>query len=197
MAIRRRKPQPQTVTQDEAGLEDELVTLASVLANYPPGTVLYFGSPSRCPECGDYGLVGTVAHDTGRCTNHCRVCRRDWTITRRAVRAHRQAPVRPTPVGRGVLYEALLAEGESVGTDGTDEVDDAVADHVDAPAAPPLPPPPRPIARVAPVTPAPAFDGASPTLAARSVVDLSSTSGPAVAPVPRVATSGLVSAHRF
>ena len=157
MAIRRRKPTSRIAAPDDSGLEDELATLAAVLAHYPAGTALHFGSPSRCPRCGDYGLVGTVAHDVGRCTNNCRVCRLDWVITRRALRAHRDAPVRPTPIGRGVLYEALLA-------DPAPELEPADVEAPGAPAAPAPAPPvalaqtaqPSPPAEVAPVASAPA-----------------------------------------
>ncbi len=145
MGIRRRKP-TQSAVPDDSGLDDELATLVAVLAHYPAGTALHFGSPSRCPQCGDYGLVGQVAHDVGRCTNNCRVCRLDWTITRRALRAHRDAPVRPTPIGRGVLYEVLLAEQEP------EPVAEPSALVEAEPAAEGAPPP---MAEVAPDPPAP------------------------------------------
>jgi hypothetical protein len=130
------------------------------------------------------------------------VCRRDWTITRRALRAHRQAPVRPTPVGRGVLYETLLAQDDAEAEAIEDQVEEQVAEPDEEPVAEKVaPPPPRPAAPVVPLAPPPALDAAAPAVAARSVVDLS-TSGPGSPvgvpmPVPRVATSGLVSAHRF
>jgi CheY-like chemotaxis protein len=165
MAIRRRKPTNASRVPDDAGLDDELTTLAAVLAHYPAGTALTFGSPSRCPRCGDYGLVGNVANDVGRCTNNCRVCRLDWTITRRALRAHRDAPVRPTPIGRGVLYEALLAEPAPDTEPETVEVPEPIAEVAPPPMAEVAPAPPasemaasssavpRPFVDVAPVRP--------------------------------------------
>jgi hypothetical protein len=151
MAIRRRKTADNRAPRSDARIEDELAMLRAVLAHYPQGAKLFFGSPSRCPECGDYGLVVNVAHDTGRCSNNCRVCRRDWVITRRALRAHRAAPaVAPKPIGRGVLYEALLAEGP---------VADAPAEPVTAAPPPeiPMPAPPSPPTAVTPLSPAPVF----------------------------------------
>jgi CheY-like chemotaxis protein len=213
MAIRRRKPTTKSDAHDESGLEDELATLAAVLANYPPGTALSFGAPSRCPGCGDYGLVGHVARDVGRCTNNCRVCRRDWIITRRALRAHREAPARPTPIGRGVLYEALLAEPEEevapepaapepvteaapASVASTTPASDApVAPAPAAPVTPEVPTvavapsePVDPVASPAPdVVPAPVAPVVrpEPVVAATPLVDLSSSSDSSVDPGPR------------
>jgi CheY-like chemotaxis protein len=182
MAIRRRKTADKRVSQDDAGLSDELAILRAVLSHYPPGTQLFFGSPSRCPECGDYGLVGHVAHDTGRCTNSCRVCRRDWVITKRALRAHRETPVAPKPVGRGVLYEALVAAETAAAEPPIEPPAESVVEQpiesvVEPPTessepVAPAPPAPEPRAE-APAPAAPAPQAPAPA-APVPVVDLSS-----------------------
>jgi len=98
MAFGRKKA---TDNEDDVNLEAELATLRSILAHYPPATLLHFGSPSRCPDCGDYGMVERTNHADGACVNHCRVCRRDWIVTLRALRAYRNAPEPPShPSGR-------------------------------------------------------------------------------------------------
>ena len=55
------EPQPKAelvVADEEAARADELVVLRDVLARYPYGTVLSFGAPCRCPDCGNYGFPG-------------------------------------------------------------------------------------------------------------------------------------------
>ncbi len=118
---------------DEAVLAEELAAVEDVLRRYPPGSQLNFGSPSRCPECGDFGMVRHVSHDLGVCSNSCLSCRRDWIVTIRALKAHRsqQRDQRKVAVEGGVLLAA--------------------------PALPVAPPdPPTPAAILAPEPPEPA-----------------------------------------
>ena len=122
-----RKP-PADGHTNRADLETEIAELVAVLTNYPPGKRPYFGAPSRCPTCADFGLVTNVDHATGRCDNQCPVCKRVWVITIRALNEHarRDHPTTVAPEGTGALLTALAtAEARTE-------------------AAPPLPPPPPP-----------------------------------------------------
>jgi hypothetical protein len=95
-------------------LEDEIVGLVAVLARYPEGKRPCFGAPSRCPDCGDFGMVERVDQAEGRCENRCVLCAREWTISVRAMNelvrrsADGSDPVR---VRTGALFEALTAAG--------------------------------------------------------------------------------------
>jgi hypothetical protein len=98
MPLRRRsQPDPASDT-----LADELHELDQVLARYPAGQLPFFGAPTRCPECGNYGMIDSVSQ--GRCVNHCPVCPRTWTITVRAMRAARSRPA-GTVVGDASVLE--------------------------------------------------------------------------------------------
>ncbi|MCU0268610.1 MAG: response regulator [Acidimicrobiales bacterium] len=74
---------------------EEMQTLRDVLRHYPKGARLHFGSPCRCPQCGDFGFVQNVA--ASHATNSCRVCNLEWVITRRALRAQSSLPAAEQP----------------------------------------------------------------------------------------------------
>jgi len=63
--------------------------LRAVLARYPDGARPHFGAPTRCPACGDFGLVLTVAE--ARADNRCPTCGHTWVLTQRAMAAHARA----------------------------------------------------------------------------------------------------------
>jgi len=92
MAFGRKKA---TSEEDDPRFDAEVATVRAVLAHYPAGTTLNFGSPSRCPGCGDYGMVDRTDHAEGTCVNTCRACRSEWTVTSRALRAERNSPAPP------------------------------------------------------------------------------------------------------
>ncbi len=94
-----------------AALENEIGDLVAVLSHYAAGKRPSFGAPSRCPDCGDFGMVTAVDHANGRCENQCTVCKREWAITVRALNEHAR---RPNPAmlphhGTGALLTALHA----------------------------------------------------------------------------------------
>jgi hypothetical protein len=130
MMARTRNADDQTL---RAALETEIGELVAVLSHYAPGKRPCFGAPSRCPDCGDFGMVTAVDHGIGRCQNECPVCKREWAITVRALNEHAR---RPNPMtlphhGTGALLAALHA-----------------AEATSPPAAPAVPavsvtPPPR------------------------------------------------------
>jgi hypothetical protein len=92
-------------------LENEVTELIAVLANYPAAKGPHFGAPSRCPQCGDFGLVTRVDQAIGRCDNRCPVCKREWVITVRAINEHARHPhpASVATVGTGALTAALTA----------------------------------------------------------------------------------------
>jgi CheY-like chemotaxis protein len=74
----------------EAALAAEVAIVERVLGQYPPGTSISFGAPTRCPTCADFGLVEHV-DPAGRCANRCLRCASSWEITARGIRAQREA----------------------------------------------------------------------------------------------------------
>ena len=113
--MRARKPKPKARPQPTTELEHEVAIVRRVLERYPEGSSLIFGAPTRCPECGDFGMVEEVARATGEATNQCRCCAIVWVITRRALKAH-AASLLDTPapvVGDGFLVDALPAPPDS------------------------------------------------------------------------------------
>jgi CheY-like chemotaxis protein len=65
----------------------EVATVRRVQDRYKAGARLSFGAPTRCPECGDFGLVEQVDVRAGRAANRCPRCGTTWTITMRALLA--------------------------------------------------------------------------------------------------------------
>jgi CheY-like chemotaxis protein len=188
---RRRKRNPDV--EDQQSLERELETLATVLAWYPPGTQLNFGSPSRCPDCGDYGLVERVSHSTGVCSNHCRVCRRDWIVTLRAIRAERNRTKTRPPAGLsartpgiGAFYQAIIETEAAPETPPSDAPTATVADPA------PMRDEPTPVTDEAtatplvPVEPAAPAQPAAPASAVEPDLDLSTSSSVEPRPALRV-----------
>ena len=115
---RRSRPTPAASTPVT---DEEMQEVALVLANYTPDKLPFFGAPTRCPECRDYGMVDSVEH--GVCRNHCSICNREWTITARALRAFRQSPAgqplvpaAPAVPKVGALAAALARQAERGGS---------------------------------------------------------------------------------
>src|SRR5688500_2972591 len=77
---------PFDVGTDEA-LAAEIDVVERVRARYPAGTRLNFGAPTRCPRCGDFGLVDEVDLIAGSSSHQCHSCGCGWTITVRALLA--------------------------------------------------------------------------------------------------------------
>lgn len=85
-------------SDDPAALDAEVDTVLRVLANYPPGAVLSFGAPVRCPLCSNFGLVEEVDRVAGRTFNRCPSCTNTWVMSVRAMRAARPLVDRATTV---------------------------------------------------------------------------------------------------
>ena len=107
--FRRRGPDLDSSDADDFALEAEVEVLFRVLAAGSGKGDVYWGAPSRCPECGVYGFVDDVDHASGVTTNRClsNDCQTQWVISRRALREVRRrlaagtGPVQ-TEAGRGV-----------------------------------------------------------------------------------------------
>ncbi len=75
-------------TDDQsAAIEAEVSVLRQMLLHYPSGARPTFGSPTRCPSCGDFGLVNRLDTNQGAAFNECFSCGAQWVVTRRAMRA--------------------------------------------------------------------------------------------------------------
>ncbi len=78
-----------------------------VLRWYPADFVLEFGAPTRCPDCGSYGMVDHVDHHRGFTANTCLACPSTWRINRDELR------IEPTdsaePFGGGILFRDVGA----------------------------------------------------------------------------------------
>ncbi|MCB1006932.1 MAG: response regulator [Acidimicrobiales bacterium] len=83
-------------TEDPAVLEHEIEVVQAVRAHSTTGKDILFGTPTRCPQCGDFGLVDDVDAAQGRCSLHCPGCLAEWVITRRALKAAGPMEVQPT-----------------------------------------------------------------------------------------------------
>ena len=97
-------------------LANEITTVERVMAQGTSTTPPPFGAPSRCPDCGEWGLVDVVR--AGEAVNHCYRCHAAWTITVRALRAV-AASIGSTPEP-----ELVVAPGEGVLFPAADEVVD-------------------------------------------------------------------------
>lgn len=71
----------------------ELDTIERVLRHCRADTRIVFGAPTRCPDCGDYGLVEGVDPLAAKVDNRCLTCGAVWVITRRALIASRRPAV--------------------------------------------------------------------------------------------------------
>ncbi len=63
----------------------EVRVVDAVLRSYPDGTMVSFGTPTRCPGCSNFGLVLSANERLGVCRNRCLSCGTQWVLTRRAV----------------------------------------------------------------------------------------------------------------
>jgi CheY-like chemotaxis protein len=68
-------------------IASEVDIVRRVQDRYKAGARLNFGAPTRCPECGDFGLVEQVDVRGGRADNRCPRCGTTWVITVRALLA--------------------------------------------------------------------------------------------------------------
>jgi CheY-like chemotaxis protein len=99
--------------EDEAR-RAEVLQVEVVLARYPVGSRLTYGSPTRCPTCGDYGLVESV--DAVACLNRCLGCGDAWSLTRRGLRSAQDPAERARLLGSvPVLGSEPEPEPEPVG----------------------------------------------------------------------------------
>lgn len=62
---------------------DELEVVEQIQARF--GTII-FGAPTRCHDCGGYGMVERLDDTTGVIDNRCPACSNEWRITRAAIR---------------------------------------------------------------------------------------------------------------
>ncbi len=107
--FKRRGPSDDTADADEFALDAEVEVAFAVRAAGGGKGEIYWGAPSRCPECRVYGFVEDVDHASGVTTNRClsNDCQTRWVISKRALREMRRrlaagvGPVR-TPTGSGV-----------------------------------------------------------------------------------------------
>ena len=66
-------------------MDNEIETVIQIMERTPGHRPPVVGAPTRCPECGEWGLVDHSDRDAA--TNHCYACRHEWIVTRRAVAA--------------------------------------------------------------------------------------------------------------
>jgi CheY-like chemotaxis protein len=136
---------------DDAELAAEIDVAQRVRGRYPAGARLNFGAPTRCPRCGEFGLVDEVDLTGGRSRNHCHGCDHVWAITVRALLALDGRGSRPTRGPRAWLAEltrrrsaagGLAPAPDLAGIRFTRSDDGEVHREVVAEATAPLPPPP-------------------------------------------------------
>jgi len=66
-------------------VENEIETVIQIMERTPGHRPPIVGAPTRCPSCGEWGLVDHS--DPHASANHCYLCGTEWTLTRRAVAA--------------------------------------------------------------------------------------------------------------
>jgi hypothetical protein len=66
-------------------VDNEIETVIQIMERTPGHRPPVVGAPTRCPECGEWGLVDHS--DRFAATNHCYLCGHEWVVTRRAVSA--------------------------------------------------------------------------------------------------------------
>jgi CheY-like chemotaxis protein len=125
--FRKKKQRDDAAPADGAAFVNEVEVARHVQARYPAHTPLSFGAPTRCPHCGDFGLVEQLDPRLGTSQNRCVSCGAGWGLTARAVRfvnenpAHLAAPEpAPATVSRaaageapGVLFAKLRDQAEA------------------------------------------------------------------------------------
>jgi hypothetical protein len=109
MSLRRNR-----VTEPIQRLSDELDVLEQIAAH---GGEIRWSGPTRCPECGAWGIVDRIADGVQH--NHCLTCSAAWSYSYKAVAlfldAHDAAPDDGiSVVGSGMLLEGLDDEGTHV-----------------------------------------------------------------------------------
>ena len=85
-------------------VEDEVAVIHRIKSW---GVTVTFGAPTRCPECGNYGLVEQVNDAAGVAHERCLSCGHTWVVTKRAVAAAKR-PSAKAVEGGGVLVESLV-----------------------------------------------------------------------------------------
>lgn len=96
-------------------LDDERDTAERVLRWYATDSTPVFGAPTRCPECGTYGMVDAIDRIEGITHNSCVACGVRWTLSRRSLPTSR--PAAAPSLGDGILVRDLPVvprEAESV-----------------------------------------------------------------------------------
>jgi hypothetical protein len=106
MPIRRNRPVEPT-TQPAQRLSDELGVLEQIATH--GGDIRWCG-PTRCPDCGSFGIVDLVAEGVQH--NHCVTCAAQWSFSAKALALFLDARERAADddisvVGSGVLVDGL------------------------------------------------------------------------------------------
>lgn len=82
---------------------------------YDGASLPVFGAPTRCPDCGNYGMTDRVDEARGIARHSCHVCGARWTLTKRALGSLSRSEARITcsqPLGTGILIQELLDHDE-------------------------------------------------------------------------------------
>jgi hypothetical protein len=95
---------------DPEVLEEEIATVLAIKAT-SKGEI-YWGAPTRCPQCGVYGFVDEVDRVSGITRNRCltRDCALEWNVTRRALREMKRRRDVGEPLRRDADGEGFLAD---------------------------------------------------------------------------------------
>ncbi len=98
-----RRTEPARTPQEKLGAE---LGLLEEIARH--GGLIRFGAPTRCPTCGEFGLIDEIAGDQQ--ANKCLRCGASWAFSRKAVALFQSAgPSRTsqTVIGSGVLVDNI------------------------------------------------------------------------------------------
>ena len=71
--------------EGNAAVDNEVETVIQIMERTPGHRPPIVGAPTRCPDCGEWGLVDHS--DPHASANHCYLCGNEWIVTRRAVAA--------------------------------------------------------------------------------------------------------------
>ncbi|MCX7621716.1 MAG: hypothetical protein N2037_12840 [Acidimicrobiales bacterium] len=82
-------------------LGDELGVLEEIGRH---GGLIRFGAPTRCPNCGNYGLIEEIVGDEQ--SNKCPNCAATWSFSRKAVALYES--VKPSTTGQKVIGSGVL-----------------------------------------------------------------------------------------
>lgn len=91
--------EPTVAPEQEFGLFEDIETR---------GGKINFGAPTKCPNCGDFGFVESVAN--GVQSNRCMHCGQTWDFTRRGLESYiedsrAKAAEDQQAVGKGTLMQ--------------------------------------------------------------------------------------------